>query len=232
MPERLIFDEEQDQFLKQQHLARYQFAADHVRGKIVLDVACGTGYGSALLKDRGAKRVVAVDVSPEAIEFATSHYATAGLDFLVGDAHDLSRCPVVDLAISFETIEHLPEPERFLTSVRSRLSRGGLFIVSTPIRQSGEFSDRPRNPFHLVEWSVAEFTELLGKYFSTIDMRFQFNFRKLWYPGSRTISSGLARIVYPHRHRAFVQFPICSLPPPLPAVPVVPEFMIAACSSA
>ena len=232
MPERLIIEEEQDQFLKQQHLARYQFAADHVQGKVVLDVACGTGYGSALLKDRGAKRVVAVDVSPEAIEFATRHYRTAGLEFMVGDAHELAKCPTADLAVSFETIEHLSEPERFLASVRSRLERGGTFIVSTPIRQSGELRDEPRNPYHVTEWSVREFVDLLTAYFPKIDMGFQFNFRKMWYPGSRTIANGLAELLYPHRHRDFVQFPVCYSPPALPAIPVVPEFMIGVCTIA
>jgi 2-polyprenyl-3-methyl-5-hydroxy-6-metoxy-1,4-benzoquinol methylase len=52
-----------------EHWHRYHFAARWCEGKRVLDVACGEGYGSALLA-RGASRVTGVDISPEAVAHA------------------------------------------------------------------------------------------------------------------------------------------------------------------
>src|SRR5512132_1491659 len=58
-----------------EHWHRYHFAAPLARGKRVLDVACGEGYGSALLA-RTATSVVGVDVSFEAVAHARRAYAS------------------------------------------------------------------------------------------------------------------------------------------------------------
>ena len=55
-------------------LAKYSFAAGYVKDKVVLDVACGAGYGSRYLFDKGAKTVVGGDISPEAIKAARTLY--------------------------------------------------------------------------------------------------------------------------------------------------------------
>ena len=43
-------------WLEYQHEERYAFAAMHVKGKNVLDAACGTGYGARILARAGARR--------------------------------------------------------------------------------------------------------------------------------------------------------------------------------
>jgi 2-polyprenyl-3-methyl-5-hydroxy-6-metoxy-1,4-benzoquinol methylase len=50
-----------------EHWHRYHFASRWVAGKRVLDVACGEGYGAALLARRAA-HVTGVDLSAAAIE--------------------------------------------------------------------------------------------------------------------------------------------------------------------
>ncbi len=47
-------------WVRYQHLERYRWAAKFVAGKRVLDVACGTGYGTALLANAGAAQALAV----------------------------------------------------------------------------------------------------------------------------------------------------------------------------
>lgn len=94
-----------------EHIARYRFAKDFVRGKRVLDIACGEGYGAASLAKAGAASVIGVDIASEVCEHARRKY---GLDARAGDAQSI---PVqdrsIDLVVSFETIEHVDAPDCF-----------------------------------------------------------------------------------------------------------------------
>lgn len=53
----------------QEHINRYVFASNFVKDKTVLDIVCGTGYGSSYLARKGAKRVLGGDISKKAIEY-------------------------------------------------------------------------------------------------------------------------------------------------------------------
>lgn len=117
--------------LKIEGLARYKFATKYVHGKTVLDVACGSGYGSNMLKNF-AKEVYGVDYSREAVKYAKEFYRD--IAFLVASAEYLPfKEGVFDTVVSFETIEHLRKPEKFVEDVKRILKgSGGLTIISTP----------------------------------------------------------------------------------------------------
>lgn len=155
-----------------EHLARYEFAARFVRGMRVLDVACGSGYGAQVLCGAGACEYLGVDISEEALRLARSRYRVAdNVSFLRGDACSLDKVAggPFDVIVSFETIEHLLEPERFLAKVHEALTPCGKFIVSTPNRSysnpSGTLTSEPTNPYHIREWAVREFVALLARSF-------------------------------------------------------------------
>src|SRR5262249_50116545 len=95
--------------LEESHLARYRYACRFVRDKDVLDVACGTGYGSRMMAEAGARSIIGVDNSEEAIRDATVSHFAPPIRYLKADAQSLSAVPdsSVDLVVSFETIEHL-----------------------------------------------------------------------------------------------------------------------------
>lgn len=147
------------------HVERYRFAARFVRGARVLDVACGTGYGSEILGRGGAAHVIGVDLSAESATYAANHYATGSVGFLVGDATQLGFKPAAfEAVVSFETLEHLPAAGDFLDEVSRVLKPGGVFVCSTPNRPITTNSDDPRavsTPFHAREFTVGEFLELL-----------------------------------------------------------------------
>src|SRR4029453_6994984 len=102
----------------------------------VLDAACGVGYGSYILANSGAHWVTGIDVSEDAISYAKKHYAQSNVTFKKCDAEQLSLLgEVFDIVISFETIEHLNQPRKFIQEVHRSLKRGGLFICSTPNKE-------------------------------------------------------------------------------------------------
>jgi len=135
----------------QEHLARYRFAKERVRGRI-LDVACGTGYGTALLEGVG------VDRSLEALGYARRHPAA----YVAADAACLPFGRVFDAVVSFETIEHVPDPARFVADCARVLKPGGLFFVSTPNRELwSPRSSKPLQRHHVREFNRREFLEVL-----------------------------------------------------------------------
>jgi cyclopropane fatty-acyl-phospholipid synthase-like methyltransferase len=143
----------------QLHMERYRFAAGKLReARSILDLACGVGYGSRLLKDSvPTATVTGVDASREAIGQAKARYAGAGLNFLLADAMNFDAGPF-DAVVSLETIEHLPDPRGFIQRVTTRLlRRDGIFIGSVPVTPSMD-----ANPHHLHDFTAASFRELLA----------------------------------------------------------------------
>ena len=149
-----------------EHFHRYCLARDLVAGLDVLDVASGEGYGSALLAGV-ARSVVGVEIDADTVRHAEAGYPMANLRFLAGDALDLplpDGC--VDAVVSFETLEHLRDQERFLAEIRRVLRPGGLLLISTPDRHVYSAPGQPPNPYHCRELTVPEFHDLLAHHFA------------------------------------------------------------------
>ena len=119
------------------HISRYAFAAQFVAGKVVLDVACGSGYGTGYLADKGAERVIGGDISQSALKYANAYFKKENTDFIYLDAskelpfHD----EYFDVLVSMETIEHLLDAENFLAECRRVLKSEGVFICSTMYKE-------------------------------------------------------------------------------------------------
>src|SRR5438132_6501761 len=88
-----------------EHIYRYKFASKFSAGKMVLDIACGEGYGAHSLSQGRAESVIGVDISEETCRHARAKY---GMDARLGDAEAIPLGKSsVDLVVSFETIEHV-----------------------------------------------------------------------------------------------------------------------------
>ncbi len=157
-----------DLFLE--HMSRYIFAAPLVKEMTVLDAGCGAGYGSYHLLRAGAKRVMGIDISSEAVDYCRTNYLDSGITFEKQDVF-ATKFPSrsFDAIVSFEVFEHLNDPEKYLTEMRRILKPDGLYIVSTPNANTyvagGEDGE---NEYHFREYTPEEFGEMLGSHFRSI----------------------------------------------------------------
>jgi 2-polyprenyl-3-methyl-5-hydroxy-6-metoxy-1,4-benzoquinol methylase len=143
------------------HLARYALAASLVRpGDVILDAACGLGYGSHLLAHLSApSRIEGIDTSADAIAYATAAFThgPTSMTFTQCDATRLAHLPdaSVDLVVSFETLEHVPDPKALLAEFARVLTPGGRLIASVPNLWTDESGKDP-NPHHLhaYDWDL------------------------------------------------------------------------------
>jgi 2-polyprenyl-3-methyl-5-hydroxy-6-metoxy-1,4-benzoquinol methylase len=165
--ERLVPSHKGDTALE--HLHRYAFAREYVRGKQILDIACGEGYGSKILAGT-ASRVVGVDICQEVILHASRKYGDGDrLEFKVGSCTSIPLPDnSVDGVVSFETLEHLAEHEEMLGEVKRVLRPGGFIILSTPDKLHCTIIPKNHNPFHVLELTREEFSDLLHKTFSHV----------------------------------------------------------------
>lgn len=190
-------EETAGQLIEREHWQRYMVAAKLVEpGAVVLDIACGSGYGTAYLS-RFAGHVYGVDISSDAVAYAEGRYGRPNLRFLQGD---VSQIPLdsgsVDLVVSFETIEHVEEASQhaFLAEAKRVLRPGGRLIVSCPNQPVA--SDLPNelwgavNPYHKKEYTEEGFRTLLAAYFPAVSMLYQRNEISLVMdaPGADTLS--------------------------------------------
>jgi len=153
-----------------EHWHRYHFAARAVAGKRVLDVACGEGYGTALLAQAAAE-VTGVDLSAEAIDHAGKAYAGArNARFVCAPCTKLPLADAsIDVAVSFETLEHIAEQGPFLDELARVLAPGGVAILSCP--NKAEYSDRRgfKNEFHVKELYRDELAALVSARFPAVE---------------------------------------------------------------
>ncbi len=155
--------------MKLEHLQRYALCHQLVRGRRVLDVASGEGYGAAMLAATAA-RVVGIDMDPGAVRHARDTYARApNLQFVVGRGEALPvASQSVDVVVCFETIEHLEQQAEMLDELKRVLTPDGVLVISSPDRLAYSASTPGANPFHLKELSLPELDALLRARFRTV----------------------------------------------------------------
>ena len=145
--------------IRRDHIARYEWAAKRVTDKgggfHVIDVACGIGYGTRMLAEAGAY-VWGHDRDPDAIEYAKAHYAHERASFAVADASE----PIGgerDLAVCFETIEHIEDPAQMLRALRI----APVLLASVP--NEDVFPHGGRIIHHFRHYTKGQFQSLLER---------------------------------------------------------------------
>lgn len=167
--------EEHDIVIALEHWHRYLHILDLVKDKEVLDIACGTGYGTNLLA-MNAKNITGIDISEKAILDSKKLYQQSNLNYLLGSIEKIpSKDKSLDIVVSFETIEHVSVELQFnfLKEVKRVLKDDGIFIVSTPEKYHYSDIRNYKNEFHVKEFYEDEFQSFLNDYFSNIIFNYQ-----------------------------------------------------------
>ena len=153
-----------------EHLHRYMLAREFVVHRDVLDIACGEGYGSAMLAEV-ASSVIGVDIVPDVVAHAERKYRSTKIQFKVGSC---TRIPIpdasIDVVVSFETIEHHDQHDAMLAEIKRVLRPHGFLIISSPDRYEYSVVPNYQNPFHVKELDRQEFTQLLHANFKHVVM--------------------------------------------------------------
>ena len=174
--ERTLPDVPEENYWYQRHLVVYEWIANRVHGRRVVDLASGEGYGAAVLA-RTAASVVGVDANPEAFEHAVAKYPSVTfernmVELWQGD---------VDCVVFLQTIEHIQDPDAMLAHVRGLIEPDGVAYVSTPnvLTLAPKGADRSGNPWHVREYKPGEYRALCERHFGRVDLLGLFHARKL-----------------------------------------------------
>ena len=175
--ERFIPNAQMGEEIELEHMHRYYAALPFVKNKVVLDAACGVGYGSKILSD-SAKKVIGIDIDPETIDYAKQNNNASNVSYQVMSIEEMAfPDSYFDVVVSFETIEHVTEEiqHAFLDNISRILKPEGILIISTPDRDFllKKTHGKYQNPFHIKEYSKAGFISFLKEYFPFVSIQLQ-----------------------------------------------------------
>ncbi len=167
--ERTLPDVPQENYWFQRHLAVYQWIARRVAGLRVIDMACGEGYGSAVLA-RTALEVIGVDANPEAHEHARLRYTAGNLRFERGLIETFTAA--CDAVVFLQTIEHVEDPGGVLDAFKTLVGPAGVVFVTTPnlLTIAPPGAEKSDNPWHVREYRPAEFADLCRSHFDDVEL--------------------------------------------------------------
>lgn len=163
--ERAMPEEMAGRLMESEHRARYAWAGQLAEGREVLDAGCGSGYGTEILAAAGAQRVVGIDISDDAIEYARSSFAAPSIEFRQAGLHQMPfEDGTFDLAACFEVIEHVDRQQHAIGELRRVLRPEGILAISSPNRNVYLAG----NPHHTHEFVPEELAQVLASEFSEV----------------------------------------------------------------
>jgi SAM-dependent methyltransferase len=173
--ERTLPDVPEENYWYRRHLAVYEWIAERCAGMSVADLACGEGYGTDVLARRAAE-VVGVDANPEAFEHARLRYRRPNLRFERGLVEEFEG--PVDAIVFLQTIEHVQRPGDLCARIAAAAP---VAYISTPNRLTlaGPNAEKSDNPWHVREYTVEEYREMLEPHFSRVEILGVFHARAM-----------------------------------------------------
>ncbi|MCO5315742.1 MAG: class I SAM-dependent methyltransferase [Solirubrobacterales bacterium] len=173
--ERTLPDVPEENYWYRRHLAVYEWIAARTAGLKLVDLACGEGYGSAVLAGT-ATEVVGVDANPEAFAHATAKYTSSNLTFRRELVEEFSEPR--DAVVFLQTIEHIHDPDALVAGF-ARIAP--VSYISTPnlLTLAPEGAEKSDNPWHIKEYRLEEYRALLEPHFSRVEILGLSHARKL-----------------------------------------------------
>ena len=137
----------------------------------LLEIGFGEGYGSEIVRE-WVDEYVGVEVDDEAVRHANDRYSHSKSTFLSYDGATLPFADsAFDIAISFQVLEHVPDPARFVREARRVVRQGGVVLVVTPNRNHRlADGERPWNRYHVREFNADELAALMRGAFDRVEV--------------------------------------------------------------
>jgi len=155
------------------HFAAYRFAENYVKDKRVLEIGCGTGYGSDYLSPV-TDSMVSIDQWKDGIASCHKTLSSDDLSFIPANALKLPFMDEsFDVIISFQVIEHFSPKDcpQYISEIRRTLRKNGTFIATTPNSNLRLLPlQKQRNPEHMREYNPRTLRRLLKAHFGEIDI--------------------------------------------------------------
>ena len=127
-------------------------------GLNILDVGCGGGLLSEPMARLGAN-MVAIDALEANIKAAKAHAAQTGLaiDYRFGSVEDLAQEKAqakskFDIVLNMEVLEHVNNPQDFISLCASLVDEGGLMFCSTINRTAKAFALAIFGAEYIMRW--------------------------------------------------------------------------------
>ena len=155
-----------------EHVHRYKEALKYIRDEnVVLDIACGTGFGTDILASHTRGKVIGGDIAAEAIEECRRQWKRSNIEFRVLDGTHLDFSDnYFDIIVSFETIEHTTQYAKMIAEFARVLKPGGRLILSTPNAVITSPDGVIGNPYHTQEFRYEELKALLAGGFASLEI--------------------------------------------------------------
>lgn len=179
-----------------EHRARYVFARRFTAGKRVLDIGCGSGYGTAELAHT-AQSVDGIDIAPDAVAYARAQFPALNLQFTAASAAALPfAAGSFDVITCFEVIEHLENWKELLLEARRVLDEHGLLLISTPNKSyyTESRGSEGANPYHVHEFEADEFRRELSTVFPNTTLLMQNRSEAFIFHAEKVFAGGEAHI--------------------------------------
>jgi len=171
-PDNLNFDNITDYVLYVRHKKAYDFIKDKIKDKKILEIGCGSGFGSNILIEY-ANEVYAIDIDPDAIEKAQNNNKNNRINFFNGDV--LKGLPFsnneFDFVVCFQVFEHIEvnKTQLFLSEIERVLKKSGVLFLTTPNRQIRLLPfQKPTNKYHKKEYSATSLEKSINRVFNNV----------------------------------------------------------------
>jgi len=153
-----------DNYVFQRSLLAYLKAAELVHGR-VLEIGTGDGYGVDIIADK-ATEFTTLDKHPKE---SFTHIKKGNVRFICQKFPQKNNPAFpdgyFDFVITFQVIEHIKKDHLFIQEVKRILKPGGKLIIATP----NILMSLTRNPWHVREYTPAQFDTLLSRYFRSVE---------------------------------------------------------------
>jgi ubiquinone/menaquinone biosynthesis C-methylase UbiE len=173
--ERLIpdsFKGESDYLAFLKHLFAYEYLNKIKNSKKrALEIGFGSGYGT-FHASNFLSHIDAIEVDQETVNFAKEKYSSPKISYGTFNGKTIPFPEdTFDLVYSFQVIEHVQEDEHFLKEAKRVLRPGGTLLITTPNRNYRlKPGEKPKNRFHVREYSEIDLENLTKKAFTQFEV--------------------------------------------------------------